>query len=299
LERNKTLKNMRLSILIVFSITKVLGQSKNNLYEKLDIKNRYILLETLVNDKKVENEDTNTIDSYSFYYNSKKDSVVYYDLNNSYPILFVLKNEKKTDALKLFIIENKKKSDSLNIMFSNENYLNSIYYELLKKNILKLKNIPDLVDLLDDMLGDYPYQMVYLKDFSSNNKYRYNNNKILKAHITTIRNQVDDYKDVWDVMYLYNNKNILSSVIKKSKDEGIQFKKELIQSNGIKYKYKVFRNVESRFQDDNIITFNLKENTYEEYQKHFQFGLVKETSSRVTRIFYQKKKKKIKKKSLL
>ncbi|OXG07092.1 hypothetical protein B0A64_09775 [Flavobacterium araucananum] len=304
--KTKKMKPFTFILIMLINIAKVTGQVKDNQYEKLEIKNKYSIIKTLVNDKRIENEDDNVLQSYSIIYNSKKDSVVYYGLDNSFPILFVLKTEKKANNVKFLIVENKKTVDSLNIVFYSQKnkieinkdqyYFNSGYYLFLKKNILQLKNIADLVDLLDDMLGDYPYQMSYLRDFSSNNKYRLNNNRILKADIVTFRNQVSDYKDDWEVNYLYNSKNILSSVIKKSNEE-VQFKKELIKSDGLEYEYRLFRNVENRFEDNDIIKFNLKKNTYEEYNKHFQFGLLKEISTKLKRVFY--KKEKVKKYNLL
>ncbi|MFQ6603687.1 hypothetical protein, partial [Flavobacterium sp. C3NV] len=93
--------------------------------------------------------------------------------------------------------------------------------------------------------------------------------------------------DLWDVSYSYNSKNILTSVIKKSNEE-VQFKKELIKSDGIEYNYKVFRNIESRFEDNDIIKFNLKKNSYEEYNKHFEFGIIRETFTKLKRIYYKR-----------
>ncbi|MFQ6603902.1 hypothetical protein, partial [Flavobacterium sp. C3NV] len=195
---------MKLIILILLLTTnKVLGQNKSNQYERLEVKNQYNIIETLINNEHTENEKENNIESYSIIYNSKKDSVVYYGLSNSFPILYVLKNEKKTKKLKLYIMENKKKVDSISIVFSDQKkaievnkdlyFFNSTYYKSLKNNVLQLKNIADIIDLLDDMLGDYPYQIDYLKDFSSKNKYNSKDNKILKARIITFRTQANDF----------------------------------------------------------------------------------------------------------
>ena len=137
-------------------------------------------------------------------------------------------------------------------------------------------------------MGDYPYQLSYLRKISSYKKYKNNKLKILSAKIQTKRTQSDN-QDIWNVTYNYNKRNILVSVIKKTVDNEIGFEKKLVFKNGSEYKYKIRNNVESRFEDNDEITFDIIKNTYNSLQNHFQYGIIKEDISQTKRVLYQKK----------
>ena len=170
----------------------------------------------------------------------------------------------------------------------NDNYqLNPIYYSELKNSIYINKNILDLTDLLDDNLGDYPYQLRYLNRISSYKKYKNQDFKIIKATVKTSRTQSDE-QDTWNVIYKYDKSNILQSVAKTSTDGEISFEKKLLSKKNTEYKFKVHNNVESRYEDNDEITFDVNKNTYSRMQSHFQFGLVKEETSQLKTILFRK-----------
>lgn len=148
-------------------------------------------------------------------------------------------------------------------------------------------NILDLIDLLDDDLGDYPYQLKYVSRISSYKKYKNPKLKILKSSIETERINSDG-KDIWNVKYTYNKNGVLQSVKKMSEDGEVSYERKLISKNATKYKYKTYKNVESRYEDNNEVTFDVGKNTYSILQSHFQFGLVKEETSQLNFIFYKR-----------
>lgn len=268
--------------------------------ETTKIKELYIPLKTYENDKIIPNDMVKKEFSYLFKLNMRKDSIFYYDvsdnpLNQVLPIIFTLKSGKGNKAV--FLMRENESLSSLNILFSDKQksitinkdiyILNSLYYNELKKSICNDNNILDFVDLLDDNLGDYPYQFDSLSKISSYKKYRNNRLKILSAKIYTSRTQ-SDTKDTWSVSYNYNNRDVLMSVTKKSNVGEIGFEKKLLSHKGTEYRYKIYSNSESRFEDKNEITFDIDKNTYNAIQSHFQFGLIKEEISQIERTYYNK-----------
>lgn len=258
---------------------------------------QYIPLKKYVNEKEVKINRAKQNFSYLYKINNKKDSVLFYDVSNKsfnkvIPISFTLQRGEN-DHLKL-LIQEKDSMDSLDIFFSEKSksitvnkdiyFLNSLYYEELKKSIYTNSNVLDLGDFLDDNLGDYPYQLPYLLKISSNKKYKNNNLKITSAKLFTTRTQ-SGMNDIWNVKYNYDKKGNLLSVIKKSEEEEIAYEKRLSEKKGTKYKYKIDCNVESRFNDKSEIIFDTDKNTYNIIQSHFQFGTVTEETSQMKRTY--------------
>ena len=271
-------------------------------HETIKIKELFTPLKVYENDILIKNDKVKSNFSYLYKISTNKDSILYYNtsyepVNQIIPVIFVLKRKQENNNLILFIEENKV-IDSINIEFFNNSKsikinsdlysLNSLYYFELKKSLYENNNILDLIDFLDDNLGDYPYQLSFLKKISIYKKYKNNKLKILGAKIQTNRTQSDN-QDVWTVTYNYNKKNILISVIKKTIDNEIGFEKKLVFKNGSEYKYKIRNNVESRFEDKYEITFDFIKNTYNSLQNHFQYGKIKEEISQTKRVLYQKK----------
>ena len=270
-------------------------------YETIIIKELFTPLKVYENDILVKNDKVKSNFSYLYKVSLNNDSIIYYNtsytpINQITPIVFILKRKQENNNLILSIEENKI-IDSMSIEFINNSKsikvntdiysLNPLYYFELKKSLYENNNILDLIDFLDDNLGDYPYQLNYLTRISSYKKYKNNKLKILSAKLQTKRTQSDN-QDIWNVTYNYNKKNILVSVIKKTNDNEISFEKKLVLKKGTEYKYKIRNNVESRFEDNNEITFDIIKHTYNKLQNHFQYGIIKEEISQTKRILYQK-----------
>ncbi|MCT2408071.1 hypothetical protein NZD88_11020 [Chryseobacterium antibioticum] len=302
LERKLTYTTMKQSyiflIFLIISFNSCFSQKK----ETIKIKEQYTPLKTYENDKNVKNESKKEVFSYNYKLSSKRDTIRYY--NDTYdtqdktiPVTFILsRNKQENNAITLLVDEEAKVFDSIVIRFTdqqqvvtiNQNdmyFLNLSYYTELKKSIINENNMLDLVDLLDDGLGDYPYQLKYLNKITSYKKYKNLDFKILKAVIKTNRTQSDG-KDMWNVTYKYNNDNTLQLVTKISTDGEFAFEKKLLSKNGTEYKYKVHNNVESKYEDNDEVTFDVNKNTYSIVQNHFQFGLVKEEISQIKRILF-------------
>ncbi|MDQ0594001.1 hypothetical protein QFZ37_002370 [Chryseobacterium ginsenosidimutans] len=290
---------MKIKISLIFLIL-VYNYYLSQNQEIIKIKEQYTPLKIYINDKVVKNNKVKKDFSYLYKLSMKKDSILYYDvsdnpLNQSLPITFTLKKSKEGNRAILSIKENET-FDTLNIIFSNKlktitinkdvYFCNDLYYSELNKSIYNANNILDLVDFLDDNLGDYPYQLNYILKISSNKKYRNNKLKILSAKIYTTRTQSES-RDIWKVNYNYNKNGILISVIKKTNDGELGFEKKLIYKKATEYKYKIHKNVESRYEDNNNITFDINKDTYNVLQNHFQSGLIKEEISQLKRILYQ------------
>lgn len=267
--------------------------------ETIRVKEVFIPLKIYENDKVVKNDKVKKEYIYSYKLNTRKDSILYNEISDSssskIPIIFTLKKDKKGNNA-IFSMTDNENLSNLNIMFldkmkfitvNNDNYiLNSLYYNELKKSIYDDNNILDLVDLLDDRLGDYPYQLDYLSKISSNKKYKNEKFKIISAKINTTRTQSGTL-DTWSVSYNYNKSDILISIVKKSTEGEIGFEKKLLSHKGTEYKYKIYSNVESRFEDNNEVIFDVDKNTYSGMQSHFQIGIVKEEVSQLKRTFYK------------
>ncbi|MCU7618758.1 hypothetical protein NZ698_16300 [Chryseobacterium sp. PBS4-4] len=269
-------------------------------HKTIKVKEEYVPLKTYENDKLVKSDKTKKTFTYIYNISSKNDSILYYDIsdepiNKISPIIFALKKEQNENTLLLLINDNRI-LETLHISFSDSSksitvnkdayFLNSLYYNQLKKTILINNNILDLIDLLDDDLGDYPYQFNYLLKITSQRKYKNKKLKILSAKIYTTRTQ-SDIQDIWNVGYKYNKNGALMYVIKKSIDKEISYEKRLLFQKKGEYKYKIYSNVESRFENNNVITFDIDKNTYTAIRSHFQFGNIREETSQLKRFLLQ------------
>lgn len=192
----------------------------------------------------------------------------------------------KKEECKLFLdIKNNSENSSIEIDFSDKNqavtigdgifFLNTAYYLYVKEKLLKEKKISALVDLLDDFLEEYIYDLEQLKYLSSREKYKNKDFKILKAEITTVNGQNESINTHWKVYYSYKD-GILVSVEQEVKDE-TRYKKRLLNHTGQAFTYTVFRQIDERFSDDKKITFNTVHNEYAENGTYFQVGINKET----------------------
>ena len=294
------MKQLHILLFLLLLFHSCFSQNKQ---ETISIKEEYTPLKTYENDKMVKNDRKKEVLSYIYKISAGRDTVKYYNdtytpIDKTIPVTFILKNDQKNDHLILLINEEGKGSDSMIIKFTdqlqtisinqNDNYqLNPAYYSELKNSIYTNRNILDLTDLLDDNLGDYPYQLKYLNRISSYKKYKKQNFKIISATLKTIRTQSDE-QDPWSVIYKYDKNNILQSVTKTSTDGETYFEKKLVSKKNTEYKYKVHNNVESRYEDNDEITFDVNKNTYSVTQNHFQFGLVKEETAQIKTILFKK-----------
>lgn len=269
----------------------------------IKIEESWIPLQIYENDELVKNDKKEVKFSYIYIISSGRDTISYYDissqdeLSDQIPIIYVLESTKKTDEKKLLIKENNS-IENMTIEFSDEKntitinksdtyLLNIKYYNELKNSICNNHNILDLVDLLDDVLGDYSYKFEYLKRISSNKKFKNRNFKIINAKIFTHRMQ-SNKQDIWNVNYSYNSDDVLTLVTKRSTKNDLSFEKKLLAKKGGEYKYKTYNNVENRFEDNNELTFDVEKNTYSVLQSHFQFNSIKEEISQLNRILYKK-----------
>lgn len=277
--------------------------SCNAQYNKIiKINEVYNPLDVYENDVLIENYKEKKVLSYIYNINEKGNSVEYFDTSDktaeeATPIIYFFK-ENQNNGEQVLLIKDNEIYDSLKIKFSDKfnsvlingrdaYYLNSKYYIELKQKVKFNNSILDLVDLLDDNLGDYPYQFAYLNKISTNNKYFNKNFKIKKAKIITNRTQ-SNQQDIWNVTYCYDKDNVLKSVSKKSLDNEVSFEKKLLLKKGTEYIYKIYINVESRYEDNDELTFDIKNNDFKLLHSRFHFGSLREENLVLERILFQK-----------
>lgn len=121
-------------------------------------------------------------------------------------------NKNHTDTISLFF-HHKKRSIQVN---QDDYFLTNRYYKFLKNKVLKEKNITEIVDFLDDKLGDY-----FLPDeiFLIGSKSKYKKKfRIKNATIKTIKAYSDGF-DSWKVSFLYDKKGILKNQKNQINDE--------------------------------------------------------------------------------
>ncbi len=283
---------MQLKIFIKFIIVLIglpiynFGQS----YKNLALVEDYIIKETRTNDEIV-NEENKVLFYYIYCFdNLKEDILVYSKRSLDDEINFECTNytlTQETPNKLLLNISNKsdKKSRKLEIAFFNKNmsisidknmfYLNKTYFSYLEKELLNKKNISELIDLIDDFLDEDIFKLADLKYFSSKEKYRNKDFRILKAKITTANAQNEDIITKWTINYSYNKEGVLVSVNQKSKDE-TRYSKTLVNHTGTIFSYKVYRQMDERFSDDKEITFDIAQNKYSDKGTYLQIGLNKE-----------------------
>lgn len=276
--------------LFIFLVQPLLGQS----YHNLAIAEDYQVKEARKEDSVLKEKYTETF-YYIYAYHSSKENVKVYtassaDENHHFEwTSYVLKQTEK-NKLSLEIVESDQESRKLNISFLDVNqsvsidtstfFLNQSYYAYLKKELLNNKNISELIDLIDEFLQEDIFKLEHLKFFSSKNKYRNKDFRILNAKMTTINSQNDNISCDWSIAYSYKN-GILFSVEQKTKDETRYTKKLINNRNGL-LSYGLYRQIDERFSDDQKITFDTKQNTYSEIGTYTQTASNKETDYKKT-----------------
>ena len=137
-------------------------------------------------------------------------------------------------------------------------FLEKQYYNFLKTKILEQKDISEILDFLDDCLGDY-FLLEDLFLVSSKSKYRFNY-KILKAVLVTQKQQSDGFEK-WLVFYIYDEKGIVS-ITKKAYKKGenyadISFFKERLSTNPNSFSFSITEaNVKSMEETQKTISLD-------------------------------------------
>lgn len=167
----------------------------------------------------------------TFLLNTKKDTIF---VNKSEFLSKVDNKNKFTNRFSIdvlssranLLIWNKNHTDTISLFFHHKNrtiqvnqdyyFLTNRYYKFLKNKVLKEKNITEIVDFLEDKLGDY-----FLPDeiFLIGSKSKYKKKfRIKNATIKTIKADSDGF-DSWKVSFLYDKKGILKIQKKQINDE--------------------------------------------------------------------------------
>lgn len=219
----------------------------------------------------------------NFLLNKKKDTIF---INKS-EVLSEIDNENKfINRLTVDVSNNK-----ANLLVWNKNYTDTIvlrfhhqeravqinndlysltneYYSFLKKKVLKDKNITEIIDFLDDELGNY-----FLPDeiFLIGSKSKYKKKfRIKNAIIKTIKADSDEL-DSWETSFLYDKQGILE-IKKKGIDDEISYLKRRKYIDFDKIIFEIEENTVKR----NTITqqeIYLSNNKQKVKQKNFQYGL--------------------------
>ncbi|BAP31786.1 uncharacterized protein CHSO_2749 [Chryseobacterium sp. StRB126] len=237
-----------------------------------------------VTDEKYENT------SYFVYsYHDQMDKVLVYfkstpDQESDFECTTYSLHYKSANEL-LLAIKKGTEVEHLKISFFDENFsiriedlhffLNKAYYSYEKEKLLKARNIGSLIDLMDDFLQEYSFNLDHLRYLNPRVKYKNRNFKILKAEMTTVNGQNESIITNWKIYYSYKN-GILFSVEQKTKDE-TRFKKELIRKNGSIFSYKVYWQVDERFSDDKTVIFDTAKDQHSEKGTYFQVGRNRES----------------------
>lgn len=252
-----------------------------------------------VEDRKIDKKDRISINNLIYIFNSKKDSVAFYEFNDSpiseskVPNLCTL---TKNQSSLLLNYKNESYSTKLIIAFDDKQktvsfgdkdifYLNDSYYKYLRKSIGDHLNITDLIDFLEDFLADY--NLDDLKYISSYEKYKHKDFKIVKGYMESHRTQASDYLDKWNVKFSYNEAGIPKYILKESTEGDQQIEKKLVSSNKGVFKYTKHTNIESRLITDREILIDSNKKSYDEKVISLQVGLGKETRYDIKAISYK------------
>lgn len=188
-------------------------------------------------DLRISENDEREIFFINFLLNNKKDTIFVsksrfsskIDTKNKFENRFILDasgnkanlliwNGNETDTLSFHFIQ---KGNSI-LVNQDEYVLNKSYFSFLKKKVLKNKNITEIIDFLDDNLGNY-----FLSDeiflMSSKSKYK-NKFQILRAKVKTIKSDSDGL-DFWKISYHYDKNGLLSMKKINEKEEFSLIKK--------------------------------------------------------------------------
>ncbi|KFF23415.1 hypothetical protein [Chryseobacterium vrystaatense] len=258
-------------------------------YSITHIVNKTIDKGEYVDDRRVDKKDKISTDNLIYILNTKKDSVRFYDFNDS-PV-----SEKKVPNLctlvknqngVLLTYQNESYSTKLNISFNDKEktvlvgdkdifYLNDSYYKYIRQSIGDHASIPAVIDFLEDFLINY--NLDDLKYISSYEKYRHKDFKIVKAYMESYRTQASDYLDKWNVKFSYTEAGVPKYILKESTEGDKELEKKLVSAGKGVFKYTKHTNAESRLITDSEILIDTNKNTYEEKVTSLQVGLGKET----------------------
>jgi len=290
------MKNLVLSLLI-FN-TSIFAQSSKS-YTTIYIINKIIDIGEYVNDERINKKLEINTSQLIYTYNLTKDTISYNNFYNSDI------NTKKTPYLCSLI----KRKDTLLLSFKKNSYeikinlkfdtqtktitinskdifsLNGAYYKYLYESVNQNLNALDLIDFLEDFLQDY--ELEDLKFISSNEKYKHNDFRIIKAYMESYRSQASDYLDKWNIKFLYNNEGTLKYLLKKSKEDDQSLEKKLIISKHNTFKYHINRNNESKLIVNSEESFSTIKNSYNTKISALQIGIGKETKYEIKRTAYK------------
>ncbi|ATA90303.1 hypothetical protein [Capnocytophaga stomatis] len=223
----------QLLFIFIFGQSLLFSQTKNIISFKTEWEEFALNNDT---DSLIEDKTEKSIFFINFLFNKKKDTIF---INKS-EILSEIDNENKfINRLTVDVSNNK-----ANLLVWNKNYTDTIvlrfhhqeravqinndlysltneYYSFFKKKVLKDRNITEIIDFLDDELGNYflPAEIFLI---GSKSKYR-KKFRIKNATIKTIKVDSDGL-DSWKISFLYDKKGILE-IQKKGIDDEISYLK--------------------------------------------------------------------------
>ncbi|MFK8303741.1 hypothetical protein ACI75Y_12650 [Capnocytophaga stomatis] len=223
----------QLLFIFIFGQSLLFSQTKNIISFKTEWEEFALNNDT---DSLIEDKTEKSIFFINFLFNKKKDTIF---INKS-EILLEIDNENKfINRLTVDVSNNK-----ANLLVWNKNYTDTIvlrfhhqeravqinndlysltneYYSFFKKKVLKDRNITEIIDFLDDELGNYflPAEIFLI---GSKSKYR-KKFRIKNATIKTIKVDSDGL-DSWKISFLYDKKGILE-IQKKGIDDEISYLK--------------------------------------------------------------------------
>lgn len=279
-------------IILFFSSCKNKAQYPEEKYIAVYLVDKMVDKGEFINDKRLNSKDDERIIKSLYNINSSKDSIVYYKAfdsetidYNTYSLYSLNKikntyylNDKKSEFSKPFKIEFDNKAQSITINSVNIFYLNDSYFNYLKDHL----NIPNLADLIEEFLEDY--DLVELRNITSNLKYNQKKFRIRKAVSQTTREQASDYIDNWNINFKYNKKGNLINVSKISREGDVNLEKKLLSEQNGQYRYQIYRNFESTLTVDKKISFTNTSILSCESNKVNQVNLGKESRYSIKRI---------------
>ena len=293
------MKNLTYLLLILLTVPAFFFAQVPKPYTITYIVNKTIDKGEYVDDRRIDKKDKISTNTLIYIFNTKKDSISFYDFNDSQvsekkvPNLCTLTSNQNVLSLNY---KNESYTTKLNIAFKDDDkavliedkdifYLNDSYYKYIRKSIGDNLNIPDLIDFLEDFLPGY--NLDDLKYISSYEKYKHKDFKILKGYMESYRTQASDYLDQWNIKFLYNEAGIPKYTLKESKEGDQEIEKKLVSSSKGIFKYTKHTNIESRLITDHEILIDTNKKTYEEKVTSLQVGLGKETRFETKPISYK------------
>lgn len=135
----------------------------------------------------------------------------------------ILKTAENTAQL---LVWDRIHTDTISFLFSNQqksiqigenNYvLDGTYFDFLQKKVLKERNILELLDFLEDKLGDYFLPKPF---FLISSKSQYQNNFRIKTAEVKLFNSVSDTTETFHLLYEYDEKGLVFEKTEHSDNE--------------------------------------------------------------------------------